>query len=144
MLLCIYPSFFSFGFKMKVLVPQLCLTLCDHLDCNLPGSSAHGILQARILRRVAISSSRHLPNLGIEPALQRCKPMHSCQKLCFKFWMSIFSRTHCLWNHAFLPGSRGLQLSGSRGVTRSNTWCFHPFWTQTTILVFTCSTVFNE
>ena len=31
------------------------LTLCDPLDCNLPGSSVHGILQARILERVAIS-----------------------------------------------------------------------------------------
>ena len=28
---------------------QLCLTLCDPMDCSLPGSSAHGILQARIL-----------------------------------------------------------------------------------------------
>ena len=36
---------------------QLCLTLCAPMDCNLPGSSIHGILQARILDRVAISSS---------------------------------------------------------------------------------------
>ena len=28
---------------------QLCLTLCDPMDCSLPGSSVHGILQARIL-----------------------------------------------------------------------------------------------
>ena len=34
------------------------LTLCDPLDCNLPGSSVHGILQARILERVAISFFR--------------------------------------------------------------------------------------
>ena len=31
---------------------------CDPMDCNLPGSSAHGILQARILERVAIPFSR--------------------------------------------------------------------------------------
>ena len=37
---------------------QLCLTLCDPMDCNQAGSSAHGILQARILEWVAISSSR--------------------------------------------------------------------------------------
>jgi len=36
-------------------------------DCSLPGSSVHGILQARILEWVAISSSRDLPNPGIEP-----------------------------------------------------------------------------
>ena len=39
-------------------VAQPCLTLCDPIDCNLPGSSLHGILQARILEWVAISSSR--------------------------------------------------------------------------------------
>ena len=33
-------------------------TLCDPMDCSLPGSSVHGILQARILEWVAISSSR--------------------------------------------------------------------------------------
>ena len=37
---------------------QLCLTLCDPEDCSLPGSSVRGILQARILDWVAISSSR--------------------------------------------------------------------------------------
>ena len=39
------------------LVAQLCLTLCDHMDCSLSGSSAHGIFQARIPEWVAISSS---------------------------------------------------------------------------------------
>ena len=37
---------------------QSCLTLCDPMDCSLPGSSVHGVLQARILEWVAISSSR--------------------------------------------------------------------------------------
>ena len=32
---------------------QLCLTLCKPMDCSLPGSSVHGILQARILEWVA-------------------------------------------------------------------------------------------
>ena len=36
---------------------QLCLTLCDRKDGSPPGSSVHGILQARILEWVAISSS---------------------------------------------------------------------------------------
>ena len=35
--------------KVKGLVNQLCLTLCDPMDCSLPGSSVYGILQARIL-----------------------------------------------------------------------------------------------
>ena len=37
---------------------QSCPTLCDPMDCSLPGSSVHGILQARILEWVAISSYR--------------------------------------------------------------------------------------
>ena len=36
---------------------QLCLTLCDPVDCGPPSSSAHGFLQARILGWVAIPSS---------------------------------------------------------------------------------------
>ena len=36
----------------------LSLTLCNPTDCSLPGSSVHGILQARILESVAISVSR--------------------------------------------------------------------------------------
>ena len=37
---------------------QWCLTLCDPADCSTPGSSVHGILQARILEGAAIFSSR--------------------------------------------------------------------------------------
>ena len=37
---------------------QSCLTLCDPMDCSLPGSSVHGILPARVLEWVAISFSR--------------------------------------------------------------------------------------
>ena len=47
---------------------QLCPTVCDTRDCSSPGSSVHGILLARILECVAISSSRDLFNPGIEPA----------------------------------------------------------------------------
>ena len=39
-------------------VAQSCPTLCDPMDCSLPGSSVHGIFQARILEWVAISFSR--------------------------------------------------------------------------------------
>ena len=36
---------------------QLCPTLCDPMDCSLPGSSAHGLFQARVLEWVAIAFS---------------------------------------------------------------------------------------
>ena len=46
---------------------QPCPTLCNPMDCRLPGSSVHGILQARILEGVAIPSLGDLPDPGIEP-----------------------------------------------------------------------------
>ena len=49
---------------MKVI--QSCLTLCDPMNCSLPGSSVHGILQARILEWV-FPSPGDLPNPWIEP-----------------------------------------------------------------------------
>ena len=61
---------FYLQFLLKCLVPllnyklggcsvaQSCQTLCNTMDCNPPGSSVHGIFQARILDQVAISSSR--------------------------------------------------------------------------------------
>ena len=39
-------------------IEKSCLTLCDPMDCSLPGSSVHGIFQAEILEWVAISFSR--------------------------------------------------------------------------------------
>ena len=73
--------------KVKVLITQLCPTLCNPIDCSLPGFSVHGILQIRILKWVDIPFSRAFPDSGIEsgsPALQgdsllsepREKPLH--------------------------------------------------------------------
>ena len=45
---------------------QSCPTLCDPIDCSLPGSSVLGTLQARVLEWVALPFSR-VSNLGIEP-----------------------------------------------------------------------------
>ena len=44
--------------KVRVLVTQSCPTLCDPMNCSPPGSSVHGILQARILKWVAVPFSR--------------------------------------------------------------------------------------
>ena len=43
--------------KSESEVTQSCLTLRDLVDCSLPGSSAHGIFQARVLEWVAIAFS---------------------------------------------------------------------------------------
>ena len=45
-------------FHWHMLVVQLCLTLCNPMDCSPPGSSIHWILQTRILKRVATEYSR--------------------------------------------------------------------------------------
>ena len=47
---------------------QSCLTICGLMDCGPPDSSVHGVILARILEWVAISSFRGSPYSGIEPA----------------------------------------------------------------------------
>ena len=61
------------------LVTQLCLTLCDPMDYSPPGSSVHGILQARILEWVAIPFSRRIfPTQGWNLGLLHCRQILYC------------------------------------------------------------------
>ena len=53
-------------------VAQLCPTLCDPMDCSLPGFSVDGILQARILELVGMHFSR-----GSSPSKDRTHISHS-------------------------------------------------------------------
>ena len=48
----------QFAHRVKVLVTQSGLSLCSPMDCSPPGSSFHGVLQARILESIAVLSSR--------------------------------------------------------------------------------------
>ena len=50
-----------------MLVTQSCPTLCDLVDCSLPGSSVREILQARILEWLPFLSPGDIPDPGIEP-----------------------------------------------------------------------------
>ena len=54
------PACVSKGREWSILVCESCPTPSDLMDCSPPGSSSHGILQARILEWVAISFSRIL------------------------------------------------------------------------------------
>ena len=56
--------------KVKLLIAQSCPTLCDFMDYSSPGSSVHGILQARILEWVAIPFSRGSSQPRGKPTLQ--------------------------------------------------------------------------
>ena len=49
--------------KSESKVAQLCPTLSDPMDCSLPGSSVHGIFQARVLEWVAIAFSSYLSRI---------------------------------------------------------------------------------
>ena len=54
-------------------VAQLCPTLCDPMDCSLPGASVHGIFQAIVLEWITISFSRGtFPIQGSNPGLPHC------------------------------------------------------------------------
>ena len=62
--------------QKSVLVAQSCPTLCNSVDCSLPGSSVLGIFQARILEWVAISFSK-----GIFPTERTNRFLHCRQIL---------------------------------------------------------------
>ena len=63
--------------------------LCDPMDCSLPGSSVHEILQARILEWVATLSSRGIfPTQGSNPGLLHCR--------CFLYHLSHWGRPRIL------------------------------------------------
>ena len=69
--LCVYSInviFFHFPMGCVYLCAQLCLILCDLMDCSPSGSSVHGIIQARILNRLPFPTQGDLPDAGIEPA----------------------------------------------------------------------------
>ena len=59
--------------------------LYDPRDCILPGSSVHGILQARILEWIAMPFSRDLPDPGIEPA-SPVSPALQADSLLLNYW----------------------------------------------------------
>ena len=79
--------------KSESEVAQSCLTLCDPIDCSLPGSSVHGILQARALEWGAIAFSSTSLNI---PLISVCKarPGYMCNALHFQSW--------CCWSHILL------------------------------------------
>ena len=83
-------------------VTQLCLTLCDPMNCSLPGSSVQGILQARILEWVAHSLLQEIsPTQGSNPGLLHCTgrfltiwAFGKAQKWCeYIYILLLFSRS---------------------------------------------------
>ena len=81
----------------------LCLTLCATMDCSLPGSSAHGILQARILEWVALPFSRgsSWPR-GPNPDLLHCRQILYCLS---EQWSSNQKGWFFFLNGSFIEGN---------------------------------------
>ena len=61
----------SLAFYLYI-VPSLCPTLCNPMDCSLPGSTIHGILQARILKWVTVPFPGDLPDPGSSLGSPHC------------------------------------------------------------------------
>ena len=76
-LLYVLPSLTPLKGNVLWMHAQSCLTLCDPMNCNLPGSSVHGIFQLRILEWVFISLSRGSSQLRDWPV-----------SLCFLHWQA--------------------------------------------------------
>ena len=74
---------------------QLCPTLCDPMDCSLPGSSLHGILQARVLEWVAVSfskgSSRPRDQTWASRIVGRCFNLWATKEAHYFLCMQVYS-----------------------------------------------------
>ena len=88
--------------KSESEVAQWCPTLRDPMDCSLPGSSIHGIFQARVLEYGAIAFSN--VSLTLDQMLSSTDSL-KCQQYSYLFkflWQVIKLEEHCLPN-IFLP-----------------------------------------
>ena len=103
-------------------VTKSCPTLCNPVDCSPPGSSVHGILQARILEWVDIpfsrGSSQPRDKTRISCIADRFftteppgKPMLMRPVVKFTFEPIGFNLSHRLTAHSIFPSSKGTQMS---------------------------------
>ena len=86
-------------------VAQSCPTLCNPMDCSLPGSSLHGVLQARILEWVAISFSRG-------SSWPRDRTRVSCiADRCFNLWATRETPEYIMWNARLDDAQTGAKIA---------------------------------
>ena len=133
--------------KSESEVAQSCLTLCDPMDCGLPGSSIHGIFQARVLEWGVIAFS----NEGNRKAYNSLKSLEtpdgvstesevwaSCQLHQSSKWPpsdkdTLFSYLWLInleWRHVSLDGREGFQK------IVSFQWIYFRFWFCLSVVYF--------
>ena len=95
--------------KIESEVTQSCPTLSDPMDCSLPGSSVHGISQARVLEWVAIAFSWCMP-WGVAKKLNKQHTLF-CLCLC----MFIHQCSHCRNGKFYSVTSMPLVLKSNKG-----------------------------
>ena len=104
-----------------VLVTQLCPTLCNRMDCSLPGSSVHGIIQARILELIAIPFSRG-------SSWPRDWTQVSCTAgIFFTVWTTRESESHSVLSDSVTPWTVACQAPLSMEFSRQEYWNRLPF-----------------
>ena len=101
-----------------VLSLQSCPTLCNPMDCNLPGSAVHEIVQPRILEWVAMPSFRG----SSQPMDQTCGSCDCIAGGLFTYWVTWeapkilwllrvkLSFSHCISDYWFLSSNSSFQL----------------------------------
>ena len=106
-----------------MLVTQLCLTLCDSIYCSPPGSSVHGILQARILEWVAKPSKgssqwilyhwtiREVQALSMGIEIISLLLMRLLALLCSTVYWTLLSRSHMVYSNTFFKKSFTMEIS---------------------------------
>ena len=100
--------------KSESEVTQSCPTLSDPMDCSLPGSSVHGIFQARVLEWGAITFSISLGSLIIEGMFHHYRDMNGPRDLSEKAVVTHYSTL--VWKIPWMEEPCRLQSMGSLRV----------------------------
>ena len=110
--------------KSESEVTQSCPTLSNLMDCSLPGSSTHGIFQARVLEWGAIAFSgpqSSLKQFGLKAVLSSCHRVRfSFQFVLFILWLTMGSKGGCGegWWPQGLNAQASVQFSSVQSLRR--------------------------
>ena len=98
-----FAKYFKISKMEKRKVAQSCLTLCDPMDCSLPGSSVHGIFQAIVPEWIAISFCRGLSQprdpTWVSCIVDRCFTVWATREMYYlKFGNCFYRYCYFLYN----------------------------------------------